>query len=75
MPRVYRVSDAGPDQLLDLDKSEAMAMSMWTSMIKAPGNEGSHAIGKSELYLVDVLRAFPAEDGSIFVKRSSATRD
>ena len=42
---------------------------------KGLSGEGSHAIGKSELYLVDVLRGYPAEDGSIFVKRAAAGRD
>ena len=42
---------------------------------KGMSAEGHHAINKSDLYLVDVLRAYPAEDGSIFVKRSGAARD
>ena len=33
------------------------------------------AVPKPDTYLVDVLRAYPADDGSIFIKRAKATRD
>ena len=48
--------------------------SSWTKG-KGLSNEPHGAVAKNDTYLLDVLRAYPADDGAIFVKRLNAARD